>query len=85
MTSEPIHPGVVIAHVHLKVADLKRALDFYCGMLGFQLKQRYGKGAASPSSIAARLLPCTGPLRALRGEDESGSGLAAGSCLPAAE
>jgi len=32
--------------VHLKVADLKRALDFYCGVLGFQLKQRYGKGAA---------------------------------------
>jgi catechol 2,3-dioxygenase len=46
MTSEPIHPDVVIGHVHLKVADLKRALDFYCSVLGFQLKQRYGRGAA---------------------------------------
>ena len=32
-----IDPGVKIGHVHLKVADLKRALDFYCGVLGFQL------------------------------------------------
>ncbi|MEW5882922.1 MAG: VOC family protein [Armatimonadota bacterium] len=46
MASEPIHPDVVIGHVHLKVADLKRAEDFYCGVLGFQLKQRYGRGAA---------------------------------------
>lgn len=46
MRSEPIHPDVVIGHVHLKVADLERALAFYCGVLGFQLKQRYGRGAA---------------------------------------
>ena len=41
-----IHPDVVIGHVHLKVADLERALDFYCGVLGFELVQRYGKSAA---------------------------------------
>jgi catechol 2,3-dioxygenase len=32
--------------VHLKVADLDRALAFYCGVLGFELKQRYGDQAA---------------------------------------
>ncbi|GIV01222.1 MAG: glyoxalase [Fimbriimonadales bacterium] len=46
MSSEPIDPNVVIGHVHLKVADLGRALAFYCDVLGFQLKQRYGRGAA---------------------------------------
>lgn len=35
-----------IGHVHLKVADLERALDFYCGLLGFSLTTRYGKDAA---------------------------------------
>ncbi|RYD70824.1 MAG: glyoxalase [Verrucomicrobiaceae bacterium] len=44
--SETIHPDVRIGHVHLKVADLERALAFYCGVLGFQLTQRYGKAAA---------------------------------------
>lgn len=42
----PIHPEVRIGHVHLKVADLERALGFYTGVLGFQLMQRYGEGAA---------------------------------------
>lgn len=42
----PIDAGVHIGHVHLKVADLQRALDFYCGVLGFQLMQRYGPQAA---------------------------------------
>jgi catechol 2,3-dioxygenase len=42
----PIDSGVRIGHVHLKVADLQRALDFYCGVLGFELTQRYGPGAA---------------------------------------
>jgi len=42
----PIDPGVDIGHVHLKVADLDRALDFYCGVLGFELTQRMGAGAA---------------------------------------
>src|SRR4030088_2673593 len=35
-----------IGHVHLKVADLQRALDFYSGVLGFTLKQRFGDSAA---------------------------------------
>ena len=41
----PIDPGVRIGHVHLKVADLERALAFYCGVLGFELTQRL-QGAA---------------------------------------
>ena len=48
--SPPIHPAVRIGHVHLKVADLERALAFYCGVLGFQLTQRYGKQAAFVSA-----------------------------------
>jgi catechol 2,3-dioxygenase len=32
-----IDPAVRIGHVHLKVADLGRALEFYCGILGFEL------------------------------------------------
>ena len=35
-----------IGHVHLKVADLQRSLDFYCGLLGFELKMKYGSQAA---------------------------------------
>ena len=42
----PIDPGVRIGHVHLKVADLDRALAFYCGVLGFELMQRMGPQAA---------------------------------------
>lgn len=45
-TPRPVHPGTRIGHVHLKVADLDRALAFYCGVLGFELKQRYGRQAA---------------------------------------
>jgi catechol 2,3-dioxygenase len=45
-----IDPGVRIGHVHLKVADLERALGFYCGVLGFQLTQRYGAQAAFVSA-----------------------------------
>jgi catechol 2,3-dioxygenase len=41
-----ISPAVRIGHVHLKVADLERSLAFYCGVLGFELTQRYGKEAA---------------------------------------
>ena len=44
--SEPIDGGARIGHVHLKVADLELALDFYCGVLGFDLMQRYGNDAA---------------------------------------
>lgn len=35
-----------IGHVHLKVADLERSLDFYCGLLGFELTQKLGTDAA---------------------------------------
>lgn len=42
----PICPGVTIGHVHLKVADLERALAFYCGVLGFELMQRFETQAA---------------------------------------
>jgi catechol 2,3-dioxygenase len=45
-TPEPIDPGVRVGHVHLKVADLDRALDFYCGVLGFELQARMGSEAA---------------------------------------
>jgi catechol 2,3-dioxygenase len=48
--STPIHPAVRIGHVHLKVADLERALAFYCGVLGFELTQRYGTQAAFVSA-----------------------------------
>jgi catechol 2,3-dioxygenase len=46
----PIDPRVDIGHVHLKVADLDRALDFYCGVLGFELQQRIGDDAAFVSA-----------------------------------
>jgi catechol 2,3-dioxygenase len=43
---KPIDPQVRIGHVHLKVADLERSLKFYCGVLGFELMQRFGSQAA---------------------------------------
>jgi len=42
----PINPGARIGHVHLKVADVDRALAFYCGVLGLELTQRLGSQAA---------------------------------------
>ena len=42
----PLDPGVSIGHVHLKVANLSRAIAFYCGVLGLDLMQRYGDEAA---------------------------------------
>ncbi|MCU0394601.1 MAG: VOC family protein [Chitinophagaceae bacterium] len=41
-----IPSGTRIGHVHLKVADLQRSLDFYCGLLGFEVTQLYGQQAA---------------------------------------
>ena len=35
-----------IGHVHLKVADINRSLEFYCGLLGFELTTMYGDNAA---------------------------------------
>jgi catechol 2,3-dioxygenase len=46
MSDRSIDPGVRIGHVHLKVADIDRALAFYCGVLGFQLMQRRGPDVA---------------------------------------
>ena len=43
---KPVAAGTRIGHVHLKVADLERALGFYCGVLGFEMMQRYGDQAA---------------------------------------
>jgi catechol 2,3-dioxygenase len=48
--SEAIDGRVGIGHVHLKVADLERALGFYCGVLGFELMQRMGSEAAFVSA-----------------------------------
>jgi catechol 2,3-dioxygenase len=41
-----IHPETRVGHVHLKVADLDRAIAFYSGVLGFEVMQRYGAQAA---------------------------------------
>jgi len=42
----PVAAGTRIGHVHLKVADLDRAIAFYSGVLGFELQQKYGDQAA---------------------------------------
>lgn len=54
-SSSPIDPQVRIGHVHLKVADLERSLGFYCGVLGFELTQRYGTQAAFVSAGATTI------------------------------
>lgn len=46
MAEQSIHPAVDIGHVHLKVADLDRALGFYRDTLGFEVTQRLGNSAA---------------------------------------
>lgn len=46
MTQTPVHPATRIGHVHLKVADLERAIGFYAGVLGFEVQQRFGRQAA---------------------------------------
>ncbi len=46
MSNPAINSAVRIGHVHLKVADIDRALAFYCAVLGFELTQRIGKQAA---------------------------------------
>lgn len=50
MSDYTIPAGTGIGHVHLKVADLDRALGFYVGVLGFELMQRYGPQAAFVSA-----------------------------------
>ena len=44
--TQPVHPEARIGHVHLKVADLDRAIAFYSDVLGFPLQQRWGDSAA---------------------------------------
>lgn len=46
MTSDAIHPQTRIGHVHLKVADLARALGFYRDVLGFEVTLQVGNSAA---------------------------------------
>lgn len=46
MAPYTIPPHTRIGHVHLKVANLQRSLDFYCGLLGFQVTTMYGRDAA---------------------------------------
>ncbi|MGH9480876.1 MAG: VOC family protein [Terriglobales bacterium] len=46
MKAGPIAEGVRVGHVHLKVANLERALQFYHGVLGLQITQRLGPSAA---------------------------------------
>ena len=46
MTDYKIPAATRIGHVHLKVSNLQRSLDFYCGLLGFELIQTYGTDAA---------------------------------------
>ncbi|MGA0540842.1 VOC family protein [Neotabrizicola sp. VNH66] len=41
-----IHPQTRVGHVHLKVSDLQRSIDFYSGLLGFEVMQTYGPQAA---------------------------------------
>jgi catechol 2,3-dioxygenase len=48
--AESLDPRVDNGHVHLKVADVDRSLDFYCGVLGFELQQRIGDDAAFVSA-----------------------------------
>lgn len=49
-SDKPIGKSVRIGHVHLKVADLERALEFYCGVLGFEIMVRFGRDAAFVSA-----------------------------------
>jgi catechol 2,3-dioxygenase len=44
--TQPISPGARVGHVHLKVADIERAVAFYAGVLGFEEQQRFGTEAA---------------------------------------
>ena len=69
----PIGPGVSIGHVHLKVADLNRTVAFYCGVLGFDLMQRYGHDAAflSAGGYHHHIALNTGRAKAARRRDHT--------------
>ena len=74
MTEAPIHPATVIGHVHLKVSDLARAVQFYTEVMGFELMTRMGDGAAFLSAarepaaerrllLKGHAFPCAGTAR----------------------
>jgi catechol 2,3-dioxygenase len=46
MNNTPVHRAIRIGHVHLKVADLERAIGFYRDVLGFEVTQRMGREVA---------------------------------------
>ena len=46
--------GTRIGHVHLKVSDLQRSIDFYCGLLGFERTMEYGDQAAFISAMTGQ-------------------------------
>ena len=46
MPETPIDPDAIVGHVHFKVADLERAIQFYAGVLGFEVTVRMGDSAA---------------------------------------
>ncbi len=46
VSNKSIDPGVRLGHVHLKVANLERAIGFYHGVLGFDIILQYGDEAA---------------------------------------
>ncbi len=48
--AEILHPETRIGHIHLKVSDIQRALDFYEGILGFTVTSRMGDQAAFVSA-----------------------------------
>ena len=60
MSKKAIHEGVRMGHVHLKVADLERALRFYQGVLGFEVTQKMGNSAAF---LSAGRYPASHPVR----------------------
>lgn len=50
MDSYKIPAQTRIGHVHLKVANLQRSIDFYCGLLGFEITTTYGEDAVFVSA-----------------------------------
>jgi catechol 2,3-dioxygenase len=52
MRTEPIHPGVRVGHIHLRVADLNRAIAFYRDVLGFRLTAD-GRGTGLDAALLA--------------------------------
>ncbi|MEO6120430.1 MAG: VOC family protein [Terriglobales bacterium] len=62
MTTAIIPALTRIGHVHLKVADLERALGFYCGVLGFELQQLMPSGASVEPGSQKKLRQRSSPL-----------------------